>query len=456
MNLINRSMLGYNRKNFRKDTLIIISLILIVLCLKPAVANCQPDTINKSRFSIHAQTTIVTQFKPNFSAKYSGSNSLSNKSESQRSITATLFLGTALWRGASVYVNPEIGGGSGLSGSSGVAASTNGETYRIGNPAPEFELARLFIRQIIPLNSETKYFENDINKVAATLPTHYLSITVGKISASDIFDLNRYSHDPRTQFLSWGLMNNGAWDYPANTRGYTPSAVLEYITPVHQLRYGFSLISTIPNGMKMNWDISRAGSHTLEYTYNYHIAGEEGTTRILSYLMTGNMGNYLQSITLSPDAPVIDETRKYGRIKYGFGISSDQVLSNDLGCFLRAGWNDGREETWEFTEIDRTLSFGLSLKGSTWNRQNDNIGLAYVISGLSPSHRKYLKSGGYGFELGDGNLNYAMENLAELYYSFSLSKEITVSGEYQFLNNPGYNKDRGPVNIFSVRVHLEI
>lgn len=439
-----------------KVTLIIISLILIVSCLKPVVAFSQPDSTNKSRFSIHAQTTVVTQFKPKFSAKYSGLNSLSNKSESQRSITITLFLGTSLWKGASIYINPEIGGGSGLSGSSGVGASTNGESYRIGNPAPEFELARLFIRQIIPLNNETKYYESEINKVAGTLPTHYLSFTIGKISVSDIFDVNRYSHDPRTQFLSWGLMDNGAWDYPANTRGYTPGVIFEFVTPVHQLRYGFSLVSAMPNGMIMNWNIARAGSQTLEYTCNYQIAGKKGTTRLLSFLTFADMGNYNQSLYLNPDAPVIAETRRYGRSKAGIGISSDQEINDGLGVFLRAGWNDGRNETWEFTEIDRTLSFGLSLKGNIWNRKNDNIGLANVISGLSSSHRKYLQAGGYGFELGDGALNYAPENLTEIYYSFSLSREIFVSGEYQFLMNPGYNKDRGPVNVFSVRVHLEI
>jgi high affinity Mn2+ porin len=440
----------------RKINQTVKPLIIIVFCSKVFLAPGQSDTLNNSRFSIHAQTTIVNQFKPAFSAKYSGMNSLSNHQESRHSITATLFLGTSLWNGAGIYINPEIGGGSGLSGSSGVGASTNGETYRIGNPSPEFELARLFMRQIIPLNIESRYYQSEINKVAGIFPTNYLSFTIGKISVSDIFDMNRYSHDPRTQFLSWALMENGAWDYPANTKGYSPSVVIEFVTPVHHLRYGVSLVSTTPNGMVMNWNLTKAGSHTIEYTYNYHIAAKNGTTRLLSYLTFADMGNYNQSLIINPASPSIAETRKYGRTKYGFGISCDQEINDALGFFLRAGWNDGRNETWEFTEIDRSLSFGLSLKGNKWHRQNDNIGLAYVISGLSSSHRKYLQEGGYGFVLGDGNLNYSFENLAELYYSFSLNNEIFVSGEYQFLVNPGYNKDRGPVHVFSVRVHFEI
>jgi high affinity Mn2+ porin len=432
-------------------------LIFILVCFYLTnAAGQQQDSLSKNRFSIHAQTTVITQFKPAFHAKYSGPNSLSDQTETRRSITTTLFLGTHLWRGAGVFINPEIGGGSGLSGSAGVGASTNGETYRIGNPAPQFELARLFFSQIIDLNRGEKYSGSDINKLAGIVPTRYFSLTLGKICVADIFDYNRYSHDPRTQFMSWALMNNGAWDFPANTRGYTPSLILEYVTPQHQIRYGFSLVSSLPNGMQMNWRINKASSQTLEYTYNYNIAGRAGALRLLSYFTTTDLGNYALSLSLNPSAPVINDTQMYGRTKYGFGINCEQELSYDLGFFVRAGWNDGKNETWEFTEIDRSLSCGLVLDGNKWHRQNDKLGLATVVSGLSVPHRRYLQNGGLGFELGDGNLSYALESLVELYYSFCIVKDIFVSGAYQFLNNPGYNKDRGPVNVFSVRVHLEI
>ena len=416
----------------------------------------QADTLKEDKFSIHAQTTVITQYKPAFTAKYSGQNSLITKEETKRSITSTLFLGAKLWQGASIFINPEIGGGSGLSGSLGVGASTNGETYRIDNSAPAFELARFFFRQIIPLDQRTRYNESDINRLGGTMPSNYFSFTIGKICISDLFDINSYSHDPRTQFMSWALMSNGAWDFPANTRGYTPSIVLEYVTPKHELRYGFSLVSTTPNGMIMNWNISKADSHTLEYTYNYSITGKKGALRLLSFFTTANMGNYNQSIALNPESPDIHTTEKYGRTKYGFGINCEQQINNDIGAFFRTSWNDGNNETWEFTEIDRSASFGLSTNGNHWNRQNDNIGLAYVVSGLSTPHRNYLKAGGMGFELGDGNLNYALEQLTEIYYSMEITKFLFISGTYQFILNPAYNKDRGHVNVFSVRVHIII
>ena len=431
-------------------------LILLNLCFLKIYAQQATDSIQDERFSIHGQSTVITQYKPSFSAKYSGTNSLVPQSETQMSTTFTLFLGARLWKGASVYFNPEVAGGSGLSGSLGVGASTNGETYRISNAAPSFELARLYFTQVFPLSKETIYQESDQNQLSEKIPVRYISITAGKICVSDFFDLNSYSHDPRTQFMSWALMSNGAYDFPANTKGYTPSIIVQWVTPKNELRYGFSLLPLVANGSVMNWDISRAGSQTLEYTRNYSISGQKGDIRILSYLNVCNMGNYNESIALNPSAPDIKSTRRDGRTKYGFGINAEQALSSDLGAFIRAGWNDGNNETWVFTEIDRTLSIGLSAKGIRWNRPDDNVGLATVVSGLSSAHRNYLQDGGKGFELGDGQLNYSPENLTELYYSFQMSKNISLTGTYQHIINPGYNKDRGPVDVLSVRVHLQI
>lgn len=431
--------------------------MLVALFITVLKVNGQgSDSIKEERFSIHAQATVITQYKPAFSAKYTGTNSLSSQEENQRSITSTLFLGARLWQGASIYINPEIAGGSGLSGSFGLGAATNGETYRIGNPAPQFELARLFVRQIILLDRNNSFLESDINQLKGIIPSRYFSFTVGKISLPDYFDQNSYSHDPRFRFMCWALMDNGAWDFAANTKGYAPSVIFEFVTPQHELRYGFSLVPTIANGMTMNWDINKAGSHNLEYTHNYNLGGEKGRLKLLSYLTVANMGNYQQSLALNPSSPDITATRKSGNTKYGFSLNAEQSLTKDMGSFLRAGWNDGHNETWVFTEIDRTLSAGISTNGRKWNRNEDTAGFAYVISGLSTPHRNYLQAGGKGFELGDGNLNYGFEQLAELYYSFELKEDLYISGAYQFILNPGYNKDRGPVNVFSVRVHLEI
>jgi high affinity Mn2+ porin len=372
-------------------------------------------------------------------------------------MTSTLYLGTRLWNGASAFINPEIAGGSGLSGALGVAASTNGETFRIGDPAPKIYLARLFFTQVFALSDKSTYQASDFNQLAGSLPENYLAFTLGQVSISDFFDDNKFSHDPRTQFMSWGLMSNGAWDYPANTRGYTPSIVLEYVNQKDELRYGFSLIPTTANGNVMNWNIANAGSHTLEYTRRYSLAERNGTIRLLGFFTTGSMGNYFQAISSNPLNPDIHSVEKYGNTKYGFALNAEQDFSKSLGGFFRASWNDGQNETWAFTEIDKSISAGLNLAGNAWKRQNDNLGLAFVVSGISDAHQAYLKAGGKGFMLGDGNLNYGLEQLAELYYNFQLTRNISFSGTYQLVINPGYNIDRkGPVNVFSARLHIKI
>ena len=417
----------------------------------------QTDSVLNEKFSFHFQNTIITQYKPAFKAAYTGSNSLIPQEETQTSITATIFAGAKLWKGGSVFINPELAGGAALSEAFGVANATNGETFRVGNPAPTIFLARLFYRQLFSLSKDEKYQSADENQLAGSIPTKYFALTIGKIGVADYFDDNIYSHDPRTQFMAWSLMDNGAWDYPANTRGYTPSIVLEYVTPKNELRYAVSLEPLEANGTEMDWKINKANAHTLEYTHRFLLKEKSGAIRLLGYFNTANMGNYDASIALNPTAPDIISTRKYGRTKYGFVINVEQSITKDAGIFFRAGWNDGNNETWAFTEIDKTISGGISSNGNKWNRPNDNVGLAYVVSGISVPHRNYLKNGGKGFELGDGNLNYGLEQLTELYYSAAIKKNLLyLSGAYQFLINPGYNKSRGPVNVFSIRIHAAI
>jgi high affinity Mn2+ porin len=439
---------------------------LLPLCiLHLTVFAQQTDSLKKERFSLHAQATIINQFKPGFSAPYTGDNSLHPEKESQTSITNTIFAGARLWKGASIFVNPELAGGSGLSQALGIASATNGETFRIGNPAPKIYVARLYYHQVfaildrsIAIDSQFVQMSSDANQLATREPIKYFAITVGKIGIADYFDDNKFSHDPRSQFMSWALMDNGAWDYPANTRGYTPSVVLEYVSPKHELRYAFSLVPVTANGSIMDWNIAKAGSNNLEYTHRHKIRNKKGAIRFLAFFNNAFMGNYQQSIALNPTNPDIKSTRKYGHTKYGFTLNAEQNFTKDLGGFFRASWNNGKNETWAFTEIDRSISAGLSLTGMRWKRESDNVGLAYVASGISKDHRAYLKAGGKGFMLGDGNLNYALEHLTEFYYSAELVKnQIYLTGAYQLVVNPGYNHDRkGPVNVLSVRLHLNI
>ncbi len=425
----------------------------LFLLLLPVFANAQ-DSLSE-RFSIHGQATVINQYKPEFTAPYTGSNSLTTGEESQTSITSTLFLGAKLWKGASIFINPEIAGGSGLSSTLGIAAAPNGETFRVGSPKPQIYMARFFLQQTFALGEEKEYVQSTFNTFAASVPKKYFRVSLGKICMTDFFDNNTYSHDPREHFMSWALMTNGAWDYPANTRGYTIGTVLEYVSEKHEIRYAASMVPLLANGPDLNTDISKASSHTLEYTYNYKLGNRVGAIRLLSFFTTANMGNYNQSVALNPFAPSIENTREYGRSKYGFGINIEQEINDYIGGFFRASWNDGNNETWAFTEIDRSASLGLEANGKKWKRENDHIGIAYVICGISTPHQNYLKAGGHGFMLGDGNLIYAPEHLGEFFYSFAMSEQIFLSGAYQLLINPGYNADRsGPINIFSLRLHM--
>lgn len=424
----------------------------------------QKDTLKW--YSIHFQNTIVNQYKMPFVVKYNGENSLSDKEENRVSVTSTFYLGSKLWRNSSVFINPEMAAGEGLSQTLGLAGASNGETFRIGNPKPAIYIARLFYQQIIPLlsngkrgiNKDIDHFKNDdFNQLENYLPDKYFNIVLGKISIADYFDDNSFSHDPRAEFMNWALMSSAAWDYPANTRGYTPSLVVEYFAPKYECRWSISMVPTTANGNRMNTQIDKAHSITFENVFHYHLFGKKGSVRIIGFYTTANMGNYKDALRLDSLAPDIIQTRQYGRSKYGGVINIEQFIRKESGWFLKLSWNDGKNETWAFTEIDHALSMGISIH-SFFPNLNDNFAIAYALNGISEDHRKYLKHGGKGFMLGDGNLNYGMENIIEAYYKVALKRELLfLTLDYQCIFNPGYNKDRkGPVHIFSVRTHIRI
>lgn len=418
----------------------------------------QTDTCRKEHFSFHAQLTLINQYKPGFHAPYSGVNSLKPGAEDCSSMTSTFYAAARLWKNATFAVNPEVAGGSGLSKALGIADATNGETFRIGSATPKLYLARIFLRQLFAVGKSYSCQNTGINIVKQNVPDRYISLTAGKVAISDYFDNNSYSHDPRTQFMNWGLMNNGAWDYPANTRGYTPSFVAEYISPLNELRGGISLMPLSANGNNMNPDLLKAHSLTMEYARHFNLAHHASIVRALAYYSTANMGSYRQSIFYSPVNPDIISTRQYGRSKYGFGINAESALSSSAGLFLRASWNDGHDETWAFTEIDHSASAGAVFYGTKWKRKLDRLGVAAVVSGLSTLHRQYLAAGGNGFMLGDGKLKYAPEKVLELYYTAGLLQNKLQAGlVYQLVDCPGYNADRkGPVHVFSIRLHASI
>jgi high affinity Mn2+ porin len=414
------------------------------------------DTLKHENASFHFQQTVITQYKPAFGANYSGLNSLSALSETQSSITSTFFGATRLWKGAAVYFNPELSGGAGLSKTLGVAGFPNGETFRVGGAEPKIYIARLYFKQTFEWGTEKDTIESDINQLAGLRSKRYFSLAVGKFGMADFFDGNNFSHDPRSQFMNWALMDNGAWDYPANTRGYTIGASAELGQPSWTLRFAFTMVTTQANQSTWDGKLGKANTETIEYEKRYSINGQKGTLRLLGFLNNGKFGNYNLAISQNPTAPNVDTTQAYGRHKFGFGINADQYLTKDFGVFAKASYNDGHTETWFFTEIDRSFTFGGVLKGTQWKRADDEAGLAFIANGLSAPHRNYLAAGGYGFLIGDGRLNYAPELVAEFYYKINAyQKKLWLTPDSQFILNPAYNKDRGPVNVFSIRAHVE-
>ncbi len=431
-------------------------LLLIIILVNAVTVALSQDTVKQERFSLHFQQTIISQYKPSFSADYSGQNSLSTQTETQSSITSTLFGAARLWKGAEVYFNPELSGGAGLSKTLGVAGFPNGETFRVGSATPAIYIARLYFKQNFEWGNEKDTIAPDANTLGGLKSKRYFSIAIGKFGMADFFDNNNFSHDPRSQFMNWALMDNGAWDYPANTRGYVIGSTVELGQPTWALRFAFTMVTTQANESVWDQKIGKANTETIEYEKRYAIDGQKGTLRVLGFLNNGKFGNYDLAIAQNPKAPNVDSTQAYGRHKYGFGINTDQYLTKDFGVFAKASYNDGHTETWFFTEIDRSVTFGGVLKGTQWHRSDDEAGLAFIVDGLSNQHRQYLADGGYGFLIGDGKLNYAPEMIAELYYKVNAyQKKIFLTPDYQFILNPAYNKDRGPVNVFSLRVHVE-
>lgn len=435
-------------------------LILFATICATAQEKDSVKTPSARRFNIHFQTTYIYQYKPAFDAKYTGPNSLLPTEEKQNSITGTLYLGARLWKGAELYINPEIAGGSGLSGAFGLAASTNGETFRVGNPEPTLYLARGYVSQTFRLGIAGKQIEETANELGGAKPLNYLKLFLGKMCLGDIFDINAYANSPRTQFMNWCLMNNGAWDYAANTRGYTYAFAAMLQNNSMTYRAALATLPVVANGPDLNTNLNEEYSINAEVDKGYMVNKKRaGNVRILGYYNSGHMGNYDNALKNKPvgDVPDITRVRRYGNSKTGVSINADQELANNLGIFARIGWNDGKNETWAFTEADRHISAGISVDGATWKRNDDNLSIGLLANGLSADHRDYLAAGGKGFQLGDGALNYSNEIGAELFYSFKPAPAgIWLTADYQFIINPGYNKDRGPLSVFSCRVHVEL
>ncbi len=435
------------------------SLLTILFCLLVLFVFSQDTTHQKEKkYSLHWQATFIPQYHFDFKSPYSGDNSLLPSEPVKASITTTLFLNYKPFKNTYIIFNPEAAGGKGLSKTLGVAGFPNGEIYRVGDPEPKPFIARLYIEHRFPLSDIKEKVEDDQNQIAETTNRDYLSVLVGKFSLADFFDASEISNDPRTQFLNWSLMGSGAWDYPANTRGYTMGAVTQFIYHDLHIRAALTTVPIEANGPELQLKWNKAMGMVVELEKKKLLFTNDKVYTDASvgiYQNIANMGNYQEALKFPSLFPDVTLTRAYGRTKTGFYISVDNHF-NKIHHYIDYSWNDGKNETWAFTEIDRIFATGLRFDGSIWKRKQDHAGLAYVNNGLSDDHKNYLAAGGYGFLIGDGKLNYGHEQIIETYYSWNITKKIFISPDYQFILNPAYNKDRGPVHVVSLRMHVEL
>jgi high affinity Mn2+ porin len=443
-------------KNYMKY----ISTILFLLVAEIAVAQDSLNAVQK-KYSIHAQATLIPQYHFNFNAPYTGVNSLLPTEPVATSFTSTLFVAYKAFKNTYIVFNPEASGGKALSHTLGVAGFPNGETYRVGDPAVHPFIARLYVEQQFPLSNRTETVEDDINQIKETRHKDYISVLAGKFSTADFFDASEISNDPRTQFLNWSLMGSGAWDYPANTRGYTMGAVVQFIYHDYHVRTALTTVPIEANGPDLQFKWGKAMGSVIEFGKKklFKMSEHVYTDASLGFFLNkANMGNYNLAIKQALPVfmqPDITTTREYGREKKGCYISIDNHF-NKIQHYINYSRNDGQNETWAFTEIDRSFATGLHFDGDLWKRKNDHLGIAFVANGLSDAHKNYLAAGGYGFIIGDGKLNYGLEQIIELYYSWNITGKLFISPDYQFINHPAYNKDRGPVHVIAVRLHLDL
>jgi high affinity Mn2+ porin len=419
-------------------------------------ANCYAQTAE--RWNLFYQATSIGQNHGSFFSLYEGPNSLSPLPENRVSLTTTLFFGLRLAKNTQLYFDPEIAGGKGFSDVTGIANFPNGEIPRVDTATPKPYLARLYITQDFGFGAEKEQFSSEENQLAGERPMIRYSITAGRFTVTDFFDNNRYSHEPRTQFMGWAVMYNGAWDYPADVRGYTWGWVHEFHARNWSVRWGNAAEPRVANGLRFDHRVLVNHANLFEGEARYNVRTHPGAVRLLGFMHYTNSGKYADAIRLGEQTgttPDITAVRRNGTLKYGSGLNFEQEINKDFGVFGRLGWNDGKTETFAFTAIDRLACFGVSATGTRWKRKDDTAGSAFTVSGLAGVHALYLARGGLDFIIGDGKLRYGTERVWESYYSARLVEGFFATIDLQRVVNPAYNQDRGPLWVASLRLHLE-
>jgi high affinity Mn2+ porin len=423
---------------------------------RPAILP-HPET---DRLWLSGQANWISQWHPAFHSPYQGPNSLSPEAQDATSRVLTLFTGLRLTGTTELLCDVQETGGHGIGEALGLAGFTNLDVVRNPTLSKAPYIARLMVHQIIPLSREKKVSDRTPFSLFRALPVRRLEVRFGKLSLADFFDLNTYGTDTNFQFMNWTVDNAGTYDYAADTRGFTFAALLEYHGPRWTVRFAEGLMPKVANGIHLDADFGRAHAENVEIElHGAVVRHREGILRLLTFVNHANMGGYREAIDnflsgFTPK-PQISAHPAETTIKYGFGMNFEQPLSDWIGLFGRWGWNEGRHESYAYTEVDGTLEIGAGANGQPWHRKFDRAGVVLVSNGISRVHQKYLALGGDGFLLGDGRLNYARENIVETYYTLHLWRGIYPSFGLQHLNHPGYNRDRGPLLVPTLRLHLE-
>ncbi|HEX9140550.1 MAG TPA: carbohydrate porin [Steroidobacteraceae bacterium] len=413
-----------------------------------------------------AQYTFIDQNQSSLRSPYAGPLSLNPRGDTEATNTVGVYTGWAPVRWGQVYMDVEKFDGDGVSNATGLAGLTNGDVVREGVSGikKEFYVARLYARFMLPLGDAVESVDRGQDQIPGTEATTRLELKIGRVALPDDFDQNRYAGQARTEFMNWSLWANTAWDYAANTRGYTNGVVVGYISPSWSLKYGIYLMPLQPNQQELDYSIGHANGQNLELRLS---PWDTGTiVRLLAYLNTARMGLYQEALAIAAatgSTPNVDADARDGRRKTGFGINAEQPLADngETGLFMRLGWDNGKAQTFVFTDVDQVISLGGQVAGSHWHRSDDRLGVAVVSESLSEPHRQYLVAGGCSFVLCDGRLNYSHEQILESYYRIGLNwpeqpaLRWQLSPDFQYVRNPSYNQDRGPVRFWALRFHVE-
>ena len=406
------------------------------------------------RWEIHGQTTYLPQGYPRFRALYTGTNSLTPAPQAQATWSNSLYLNARLWEGGEVYYNPELLQGFGLNDTVGAAGFPSGEAQKSNFPYPHYNTSRLFLRQTFGFGGEQEELASGPGQLSGKVDVSRLTVQAGKFAVLDVFDGNSYAKDTRKDFMNWSMWAPGAFDYSADKVGLTYGATAELNQKQWALRSGYFLMQSVSNANNFDTKVFERGTYALELETRFSLFNQPGKLRTIAWLNSAFSGSYRETLNNPAFNLDIAQTRT-GRIKYGYVVSLEQALTDEVGVFGRWSWNDGKTEIMAFTDIDASLSLGASIKGTRWGRPDDVVGIGGAINALSRDHRDFIAAGGLGVLIGDGQLNYRRERILESYYAFALNKQLTLTGDYQLITNPAYNADRGPVHVFSGRLHGE-